>query len=81
MCCVMRFVFVWKKRAFPSFDNALEANRAGAYDYLSKPFELEQIQIAVCRATRSIELEDLEALQQYDNSKEKVKPEIEKLLP
>ena len=27
--------------AYPSFDNAVEAIKMGAYDYLSKPFELE----------------------------------------
>ncbi|NTW68111.1 MAG: response regulator, partial [Nitrospirae bacterium] len=33
--------------AFPSFDNAVKAIRNGAFDYLSKPIELEELDLAV----------------------------------
>jgi DNA-binding NtrC family response regulator len=48
--------------AFPSFDNALRAIRAGAHDYLCKPFELEEIQLSIERALRVQELERIEQL-------------------
>jgi two-component system response regulator AtoC len=35
--------------AFGSVDTAIEAIRAGAYDYLSKPFRMEEIKLAVRR--------------------------------
>jgi DNA-binding NtrC family response regulator len=46
--------------AHPSFENALQAIRAGAFDYLSKPFELEQLRLAVERALRTLRLEGAE---------------------
>jgi DNA-binding NtrC family response regulator len=36
--------------AFGSVDTAIEAIRAGAYDYLSKPFRMEEIKLVVRRA-------------------------------
>jgi DNA-binding NtrC family response regulator len=36
--------------AFGSIDTAIEAIRAGAYDYLSKPFRMEEIRLVVRRA-------------------------------
>jgi diguanylate cyclase (GGDEF)-like protein len=33
-----------------SFDNAIEAIRAGAFDFIKKPFELDHVQMAVRRA-------------------------------
>ncbi len=56
--------------AFPSFDHAVKAIRAGAYDYLSKPFELEELQLSVSRALRTLDLENIEQLQDYRNGKE-----------
>jgi DNA-binding NtrC family response regulator len=35
--------------AFASIDTAIEAVRAGAYDYLSKPFRMEEIKVVVRR--------------------------------
>jgi DNA-binding NtrC family response regulator len=46
--------------AYPSFDHAVQALRKGAHDYLSKPMELEQLDLAVQRAFRTVELERLE---------------------
>jgi DNA-binding NtrC family response regulator len=56
--------------AYPSFDNAVKAIKMGAHDYLSKPFELEELELAVERALRTLELEKIEQLQSYKNSKE-----------
>lgn len=56
--------------AFPSFKHAVQALRNGAHDYLSKPFELEELELAVKRAFRTVELEHLEELQKYHNSRE-----------
>ena len=36
--------------AFVTIDTAIEAIRAGAYDYLSKPFRMEEIKVVVRRA-------------------------------
>jgi DNA-binding NtrC family response regulator len=57
--------------AFPSFDNAVKAVRAGAFDYLSKPFELEELGLAINRAIRTGELEQVEQLQHYRAAKER----------
>ncbi|HAR46380.1 MAG: hypothetical protein A2X56_12890 [Nitrospirae bacterium GWC2_57_13] len=55
--------------AFPSFEHAVKALKAGAHDYLSKPFELEELGLAVRQALRMIELERYEQLQNYERSK------------
>lgn len=47
--------------ALPSFENALEAVRTGAVDYVSKPCELEQIRLVVARCLRLLELERAES--------------------
>jgi two-component system response regulator HydG len=44
--------------AFGSLDTAIAAIRAGAYDFLPKPFELEVLRIAVERAVRDRALRD-----------------------
>lgn len=51
--------------AFPSFDSAVTAIRAGAHDYLSKPFDLEELALAVKQAFRTLELERVEQVQNY----------------
>jgi DNA-binding NtrC family response regulator len=56
--------------AYPSLDNAVKAVKMGAYDYLSKPFELEELGLAVERALRTLELERIEELQCYKDDKE-----------
>jgi DNA-binding NtrC family response regulator len=47
--------------ALPSFENALEAVRAGAVDYVSKPCELEQVRMIVSRCLRLLDLERAES--------------------
>ena len=38
--------------AFGSLETAIEAMRFGAYDYLTKPFKLAQVSVAVARGPR-----------------------------
>lgn len=56
--------------AFPSFENAVKAIRAGASDYLSKPFDLEELGLAVKQAFRTLELERCEQIQDYQRTRE-----------
>jgi DNA-binding NtrC family response regulator len=56
--------------AYPSIENAVKAVRAGAYDYLSKPFDLEELRLAVSHALRTLDLERLEQLQNYKSDRE-----------
>ncbi len=56
--------------AYPNFDNAVKAVKTGAFDYLSKPLELEELSLAVTRACRTIELEKVEQFQRYRNERE-----------
>ena len=57
--------------AYPSMKNAISAMKEGAYDYLSKPFELEELDLAVERALTTLELEKVETIQDYQNDREK----------
>lgn len=50
--------------AYPSFENAVEAVRRGAFDYLAKPFELESLRLTVGNALRLRTLEVVEELHQ-----------------
>ena len=52
--------------AYPSYENAVEAIRQGAWDYVSKPFELEALRLSVTNALRVRELEAVEQLQRRD---------------
>ena len=56
--------------AYPSFESAVKAIKLGAYDYLSKPFELEQLDLAIEKAFRTIDLEMVEQFQEYRSEKE-----------
>lgn len=56
--------------AFPSFDNAVKALRKGAFDYLSKPLEIEEVAMTVNQAFRTLELENVEHVQRYKNRQE-----------
>jgi DNA-binding NtrC family response regulator len=57
--------------AFPSFENAVKAIRSGAYDYLSKPYDLEELALAVKQAFRTLELEHVEQIHDYQRAQEK----------
>lgn len=60
-CDQAKIIFI---TAYPSFDHAVQALRQGADDYLSKPLELQELELAVERAFRTIELERVAQLQQ-----------------
>ena len=44
--------------AFGSMDTAISAMRAGAYDFLTKPFDIEALRLALVRATQHRRLRD-----------------------
>ncbi len=56
--------------AYPSFEGAVKAIKLGAYDYLSKPFELEELDLTIEKAFRTIDLEMVEQFQKYRSEKE-----------
>jgi DNA-binding NtrC family response regulator len=56
--------------AQPSFDVAVKAIRAGAYDYLSKPFELEELTLAINKAFKATDLERRVQIEDYKSLKE-----------
>ena len=56
--------------AYPSFENAIKALKAGAHDYLTKPFELGELELTVERAIRTAELEGIEQIQAFQQEKE-----------
>jgi DNA-binding NtrC family response regulator len=56
--------------AFPSFENAIKAIRSGASDYLSKPYDLEELSLSVRQAFRTLELENVEQIQDYRSNRE-----------
>jgi DNA-binding NtrC family response regulator len=55
--------------AHPSFETAVKALRAGADDYLSKPFETEELRLAVERALHAVDLEHIAAVERYRHEK------------
>ncbi len=55
---------------YPSFDNAVQALKAGAHDYLCKPFELEELALVVRRCLAMLDLEKAERLQDYRSAKD-----------
>lgn len=56
--------------AFPSFANAIDAIKVGAHDYLSKPFEMAELELTIKQAFRTQELEKAELIQNYQNTRE-----------
>jgi DNA-binding NtrC family response regulator len=56
--------------AYPSFANALDAIKVGAHDYLSKPFEMAELELTIKQAFRTQELEKTEQIQNYQNTRE-----------
>jgi DNA-binding NtrC family response regulator len=56
--------------AHPSFEHAIQAIRAGAHDYLLKPFELEELRLSVTRSLQMSEFERAKLLQSYKATKD-----------
>jgi DNA-binding NtrC family response regulator len=57
--------------AFPSFENAVTAVRSGAHDYLSKPFDIEELKLTIENALRTLDLERVEQIQNYARDKDR----------
>ena len=55
--------------AYPSFDNAVAALKQGAFDYLTKPFDLRELTHIIDRALRTTKLEKIELVERYHASK------------
>jgi DNA-binding NtrC family response regulator len=62
--------------AYPSFNNALDAIKFGAHGYLSKPFEMAELELTIKQAFRTQELEKTEQIQNYHDSKESEEIEL-----
>lgn len=56
--------------AYPSFDNAVRGIQVGAHDYLSKPFELEELRLTIDQMFHTQKLEKNVALQHYKRHRE-----------
>jgi DNA-binding NtrC family response regulator len=56
--------------AYPSFQNAVQAIKMGAYDYLSKPFEMDELLLTVNKAMRAIELERMAQVRHYEQKRD-----------
>ncbi len=55
--------------AYPSFKNALQAIGNGAFSYLTKPFDLKELKLAVDKCLRINELEKAEESIHYQNDR------------
>ncbi|MDX1764848.1 MAG: response regulator, partial [bacterium] len=44
--------------AYPEVPTAIEAMKNGAYDYINKPFELDELRIVVQKALETLQLKD-----------------------
>ncbi len=58
----------------PSFENAVAGIKEGAFDYLSKPLDLEQVELAIQRALTTIRLERVAEVHNFE--KERTKAEM-----
>ena len=67
-CCEgVKIIFI---TAFPSFENAIQAIKLGAYDYLTKPFGAGELRLAVGRAVHTLSLERMAHLQRFQHKRE-----------
>jgi DNA-binding NtrC family response regulator len=57
--------------AYPSFENAVTAVRMGAHDYLSKPFDIEELRLTIENTLRTLDLEKVEQVQNYTRERER----------
>jgi DNA-binding NtrC family response regulator len=56
--------------AYPEFSNAVDAIKAGAYDYLSKPFDLEELRLHLDRAFEAQAFERAQQVHEYQTHKQ-----------
>jgi len=59
--------------AYPDFENAVKAIKAGAHDYLSKPFELEELHLVVKNA---FQLQGLERVKEFHDYKQQQEQQV-----
>jgi two-component system response regulator PilR (NtrC family) len=57
-CALERPPLVIMITAFATTETAIEAMKIGAYDYLNKPFKVDEIQVVVKRALERVDLND-----------------------
>ncbi|MFO7783408.1 MAG: sigma-54-dependent transcriptional regulator [Thermodesulfobacteriota bacterium] len=62
--------------AYATVPYAVEAMQAGAFDYLSKPFELDELLIAIRMAEKNVRLEGRLRVRDYERQKEKEKNKL-----
>lgn len=56
----------------PSFENAVEAFRNGIFDYLSKPIDIDQLEIHMHRALKAHQLETIAHVHVYETEQENI---------
>ena len=62
--------------AYPEFETAKAAIRFGAYDYLSKPFEIDELEVVIDRAAETQDLEMVRQIHKYREKKERGTTEL-----
>jgi DNA-binding NtrC family response regulator len=63
----VKIVFI---TGYPSYENAVTAVRAGAFDYLPKPFGPDELKLVLSRALRTLDLERVAALDEFERERE-----------
>lgn len=56
--------------AYPDFSHARQALNAGAFDYLCKPFDAEELILAVNKAIRTLNLEGVHVFEKFKSHRE-----------
>jgi len=56
--------------AYPNIGNAVEIIKLGAFDYLAKPFNIDELSFAIKRAFQAIEHEQLTEISSWKNKQE-----------
>ena len=57
--------------AYPDLGNAVEIIKLGAFDYLAKPFDIDELSFAIQRAFQAVELEQVAEISSWKNKLEK----------
>lgn len=56
--------------AYPDFGNAVEVIKLGAFDYLAKPFDIDELSLAIKHAFQAIALEQVAAINSWKSKQE-----------
>lgn len=57
--------------AFPAFEHAVQAIKNGAYDYITKPVDLDELVASAERAFQAARLEAIEQVARYQNDRQR----------